>query len=39
MKRQLRLYIMVKVLYWALILCPKDCINTLEWFSNMPFED
>lgn len=36
--KQFRLLLMTYVLRVAMRLCPKDCISTLQWFADMPFE-
>lgn len=36
--KQLRLYIMVEILYIAVMVCPKECEDTLIWFSKIPLE-
>jgi len=37
--KQLRLFIMIIIIDIALLICPKECKQTLIWFSDLPMED
>ena len=38
MVRQIRLILFIIVIGWALALIPKDCVETLRWIKQVPFE-
>ena len=39
MIRQTRLLLITFLLSWILILVPKDCIKTLKWIRDIPYEE
>jgi len=36
--REIRLYIVVKLIGWAFDICPNDAPKTKAWFTELPFE-